>query len=129
MGKTRNARTAREEIPRGEGQEVSDLGGDQVAEMGRHVEATGDGRGVQAAESSSKEVTGKDSPVEAPDWEQETKHSCAEVSEMMSMTKGRNMDKEAHHKPASQKGEWCVERAVSTPSSCVDKVCAKGLEV
>ena len=47
----------------------------------------------------------------------------------MSVTKGRNVDKEAHHKPASQKGEWCVERAVSTPSSCVDKVCAKGLEV
>ena len=79
MGKTRNARTAREEIPRGEGKEVSDLGGDQVAELGRHIEAISDGRGVQAAESSSKEVTGKDSPVEAPDWEQVTKHSCAAI--------------------------------------------------
>ena len=46
--------------------------------MDRHVEATGDGQGVQAAESSGVEVHGKESPVEAPDWEQETKPSCAE---------------------------------------------------
>ena len=76
MGKTRNARTAREEIPRGEGQEVSDLGGDQVAELGRHVEVPDDGHGVQVVESSGAEVPGRESLVEAPDWKQEAKPSC-----------------------------------------------------
>ena len=68
-----------EEIPRGEEKEVSDLAGDKAAELGRHVEATSDGRGVQVAESSGAEVPGRESPVEAPDWEQETKPSCAEI--------------------------------------------------
>ena len=70
MGKTRDARIDREEIPRGEAKEVSDLGDDQVAGLDRHVEATDDGRGVQVAESSGAEVPGRESPVEAPDWEQ-----------------------------------------------------------
>ena len=47
-----------------------------TAGMDRHVKATG---GVQEAESSGVEVPGRESPVEAPDWEQETKPSCAEI--------------------------------------------------
>merc|ERR1712082_103466 len=27
--------------------------------------------------------------------------------------------------PASQKGEWCMKRATTTPSSCVDEYCSK----
>ena len=81
MGTTRNARIAggkvSDETP--EGQEVAELNSDQTAGMDRHVEATGDGQGVQAAESSGKNVSGKENPVEAPDWEQETKPSCAEI--------------------------------------------------
>merc|ERR1712030_26894 len=55
MGTTRNARIAGEEIPIGEEKEVSDPAGDKAAELGRHVEATNDGRGVQVAESSGAE--------------------------------------------------------------------------
>ena len=45
MGAPRDARIAGEKIPRGEEKEVSDLAGDNAAELGRHVEATSDGRG------------------------------------------------------------------------------------
>ena len=66
IGKTSNVRVARDE-----GQEVSDLGGDQAAGLNSHVEATGDRHGVQAAESiGGAKVPGRESPVEAPDWEQ-----------------------------------------------------------
>ena len=58
---------------------MSGPAGDKAAELGRHVEATSDGRGVQVAESSGAEVPGRESPVKAPDWEQETKPSCAEI--------------------------------------------------
>ena len=78
MRKTRDARIAREEIPRGEEKEVPDLGGDQVAGLDRYVKATGDGQGVQAAKSSCVQVPGRESHVEAPDWVQVTKPSCAE---------------------------------------------------
>ena len=97
MGTTRDARIAGEEIPRGEEKEVSDLAGDKAAELGRHVEATSDGRGVQAAESSSKEVTGKDSPVKAPDWEQVAKPSCAE-----SCAEVPGLDRPAHDEMANR---------------------------
>merc|ERR1712055_1163101 len=73
MGTTRGARVAREEIPEGEGEEVSDLGDDRAAELGRHVEATGDGYVVQVAGSSGAEVSGRERPVEVPNGEQETK--------------------------------------------------------
>ena len=45
MGKTSNARIAREEIPAEtpDGQEVAELIGDQVTGLDRHVEAPGDG--------------------------------------------------------------------------------------
>merc|ERR1711888_482877 len=79
MGTTRGAGVAREEIPEGEGEEVSDLGDDQAAGLGRHVEATGDGYVVQVVESSGAEVPGRESPVEVPNGEQETKPSCAAV--------------------------------------------------
>ena len=77
MGTTRDARIAGEKIPRGEEKEVSDLGGDQVAELDRHVEVPDDGHEVQVAESSGAEVPGRESLFEVPDWKQETKPSCA----------------------------------------------------
>ena len=78
MGATRNTRIAGEEVTdmTPEGQEVTELDSDQVAGMDRHVKATG---GVQVAESCGTEVPGRESPVKAPDWEQETKPSCAEI--------------------------------------------------
>ena len=39
--------------------------------------------------------------------------------------KGRNADEGTHHRLAATRGQWCVERAVSTPSSC-GQVCAVG---
>merc|ERR1712055_240773 len=77
MGTTRGASIAREETPEDEGEEVSDLGDDPAAELGRHVEATGDGYVVQVAGSSGAEVSGRECPVEVPDGEQVTKPSCA----------------------------------------------------
>ena len=38
-----------------------------------------------------------------------------------------NMEKVSRCTPASQKGEWCMKRAISTPSSCVDGYCSKEL--
>ena len=69
MGTTRNARIAGEEVSdeTPEGQEVAEPNSDQTAGMDRHVEATGDGQGVQAAESSGKEVPGRENPVKAQD--------------------------------------------------------------
>ena len=44
------------------------------------------------------------------------------------MIKGRNVEKETQHRPAASKGEWCVERAVSTPSSCEAEKESSGTE-
>ena len=82
MGTTRSARFARKETPEGEEQEGSDLGDDQEARLGRHVEATKDGLGdEQVAESSGKEAPGEEVPVEATDQEQGTQPSRAEICE------------------------------------------------
>ena len=79
MGKVRNARINGEEVsdktpegqevaePNSEEEEGSDLGDDQAAELGRHVEATGDGYVVQVAGSSGAEVSGRECPVEVPE--------------------------------------------------------------
>ena len=82
METTRSARIARKETPEGEEQEGSDLGDDQEARLGRHVEATKDGLGdEQVAESSGKEAPGEEVPVEATDQEQGTQPSRAEICE------------------------------------------------
>ena len=47
------------------------------------------------------------------------------VGEVLSVMKGRNADEGSHLRPAASRGEWCVERAASTPSSC-GQVCAVG---